>query len=288
MSTHTEVLTEVHPRLRTTKWRWLLALLPIPLILAAIYTGSVFSLLPGFDQWLATTSEPLAVVAMVAQTGLVLAAAVALLWLVLRLQGSSLAAAGWVWTKHSAPALALGLGLTVAVVLPSSLIITALGLGRDLQATGGASPLAVAVVGLAMAFLLQGIPEELLFRGYLLHLFADRPVRGVWVSTAVFTVIHLVSSGGQRNALEHVLYLAIPFGFGLLAGALALTTRSLWSAVGVHAGFHVATLLGVPFDLRSGPVLWVVTGGLLGAIGLVVLTRYQRNLTPASETALSR
>lgn len=48
------------------------------------------------------------------------------------------------------------------------------------------------------------------------------------------TAIHPVSQGGQQLVAEHVLYLALPLGFSLLAVGLLLWTWSLWAAVGVH------------------------------------------------------
>ena len=76
-------------------------------------------------------------------------------------------------------------------------------------------------------------------------------------------LLHLTSQGGQEGAVERVLYLAVPFGFGLLAAALVLRTGSLWSAVGVHGGLHVAlTILTLWCGVGNGPALWVTWGAV--------------------------
>jgi membrane protease YdiL (CAAX protease family) len=138
-----------------------------------------------------------------------------------------------------------------------------------------ATPLMLALLiayYLGLAFLQQGIPEELLFRGMLLWSLRERPALAVVVTTLAFTAIHLVSNGGQQSAWEHVLYLALPFGFALLAVGLLLWTGSLWAAVGVHGGFHVGNYLAVAFLHQVDAVTsWLVIGGVQAAMGLVLV-----------------
>ena len=135
------------------------------------------------------------------------------------------------------------------------------------------------VIGLiSQAFLLQAIPEELLFRGWLFATLRARPVLAIAVTTLSFTVIHLASNGGQTSFAERLLYLALPFGFSLLAVGMLLWTGSLWSAVGVHGGFHlgnaVAMLTLPQVDL---PLSWMVIGALQTVVGTaLIVTGLQR------------
>lgn len=168
---------------------------------------------------------------------------------------------------------------------------TATGLGLFLAATGvlaltgslttvqggpgtqGAAPVAVLLVVLGQAFLLQAVPEELLFRGWLLAVLRHRPAVGLAVTTASFTLIHLLSSGGQTSLLDHLVYLAIPFGFGLLAGVTVLLTGSVWAAVGVHGGFHLGSMVALfAWEVTpTGPLAWAVVGATYTLAALLLL-----------------
>ncbi|SPD87408.1 hypothetical protein [Micropruina glycogenica] len=44
----------------------------------------------------------------------------------------------------------------------------------------------------------------------------------------------------------------------------------------MHAGFHLATFVGVPFGLGNGPALWVLTGSGHTLIGVVALVLWSR------------
>lgn len=190
--------------------------------------------------------------------------------LLLRVHGLRLRDAGLRWTRTSAAYLLLGMGLAAAVVLAVGLPLTRLGLLRP-DAAPDLPVWALLIAGVAQAALLQGFPEELLFRGYQMTALRARPVVAVFVSAAVFGVLHLVSNGGQESTLERVLYLVLPFGFAVAAGALMIVTRSLWAAVGVHSGLHLGTLIGVFLGLGNGPWLWVGAGAVYVVVGLVLL-----------------
>src|SRR5690625_6822538 len=133
------------------------------------------------------------------------------------------------------------------------------------------SPVAVLAVVLLQAFVLQGIGEEVLFRGYLLQSLRRRPVLGVAICAVAFTIPHLASSGGQQSVLEHLLYLAIPFGFAISAGFLAIAMRSVWAAIGIHGGLPLATWVTALRGFTSdGPAVWVTGGGPRALAGLAM------------------
>lgn len=140
-------------------------------------------------------------------------------------------------------------------------------------------PAVVAVVaGITTGVVMQGLPEELLWRGWLLHCLAHRPRLALAVSAIVFGSLHIVSSGGQANVAERLVYLLQAMGFAWLAGALALRLRSLWCAVGVHGGLHLTNLvLGVGPLRTTGPAVWAVEAALCVAAGLLVLRGWTGN-----------
>ncbi len=176
--------------------------------------------------------------------------------------------------------------LAAAVVVMVRFVVQLCGAGKPLTEGTANIPLwMVIALGLSQAFMLQGIGEELLWRGYLMQSLSARPALAVWVSAAAFASIHLISKGGQQNALDHILYLVTPFGFALLAGYLAMLTRSVWPAVGIHGGFHtgnlVANLLGV--DSVS-----VAQGMAIGLVMMVLALVVAKMITPQRWEEIAR
>lgn len=193
------------------------------------------------------------------------------------IERSPIRAAGWRWGRRSILWLLLGICVAAASLVAVVAVLPAIGPVRDDEALFGSQALAswmiplLVLYYLGLAFVQQAIPEELIFRGMLLWRMRERPVVAVAVTTLAFTVIHLVSNGGQRSAWEHVLYLAQPFGFALLAVGLLLCTGSLWAAVGVHGGFHVGNYLAAGFLHQVDPVTsWLAIGGVQAVIGLAL------------------
>ncbi len=207
----------------------------------------------------------------------VLGIVVLAMWAWMRwIERAPLRAAGWRWDRLSIAWLALGVVVAGGTVFAVTALLPATGAVVEDAALLGdqaGSPTAWLLVlyYLGLAFLQQGIPEELLFRGWLVWRLRHRPVIAVIVTTLAFTVIHLVSQGGQESAWEHVLYLALPFGFSLLAVGLLLWTGSLWAAIGVHGGFHIGNYLAVGLLPQVDPVTsWLAVGGVQAALGIVL------------------
>lgn len=122
------------------------------------------------------------------------------------------------------------------------------------------------------SYLLQGIPEELLFRGWLFELTKSRPVFTVVWTTVAFTLPHLISLGGQDGFVEHLLYLALPLGMGVIGGAVRVASGSFWWAAGTHGGMHLcmAVLTGF-WPKELGPESWLVLGGAQLVAGVLIL-----------------
>ncbi len=152
----------------------------------------------------------------------------------------------------------LAIGLTLLACVFTDL----LGIPDASQSPGPVPWGQVIVSQLAAAFLLQGIPEEIIWRGWLFHSLG-RGRGAALTSILVFTVLHLVSKGGQQGWVEHLLYLALPLGFATAAMAARWVSGSTWAAVGVHGGLHTswlfAAIVGAP---EQGPTYWITIGAL--------------------------
>ena len=131
---------------------------------------------------------------------------------------------------------------------------------------------------IVFCYIYQGIGEEAVMRGSLLQSLSDHPKRAVWISAIVFTIPHLISSGGQQNALDHILYLATPFGFALAAAYLALRMRSAWAAVGIHGGSHLGDkLIGfMGVGLPENRLTWIATGLAFCTIAALLASRISK------------
>ena len=171
-----------------------------------------------------------------------------------------------------------GFGIVAAVVGAATLIAIVSGLTEPPAADGR---LPVGTMLLA-AFVVQGFPEELLFRGYLVQSARARlPVGGVVaLSALVFGVPHLLSGSGAQNLGQRLLFLLIPIGFAVIATLLRLRTGSVWPAVAVHAGFHVSFWAAGawvhPAQDTYGAYLAVMGGVMLAAAALTGLAVRER------------
>lgn len=172
------------------------------------------------------------------------------------------------------------LGGTAVVAVPMAIGWVFLSLLSEPEAQHDAVPstasVGVIVAGvvyvLVRSYLLQGIPEELIFRGWLFSTTAERPIFTVVWTTLAFTVPHLFSSGGQQSTTDFLLYLVLPLGMAVLAGAVVVWKKSVWWAAGTHGGMHaVMAVLGglVPVALDS--TAWVILGVTQLVTGLALL-----------------
>ena len=140
--------------------------------------------------------------------------------------------------------------------------------------------------GLVSAVVVGGF-EEIVFRGVLLRrLSLDfGKVAGVLLTTALYGAVHLLhprsastqdALAGVRRTLEIFAPLGDPanlptfatlFGFGLLLAAARLRTETLWTAIGIHAGWVALFRVGrVYFRVRRHPA-WLVGEGWPPLVG---------------------
>ena len=174
------------------------------------------------------------------------------------------------------------IGVAMVILLIAGGVTILLGTTGEPLAQHGDQWWVTLIAVLGMAFLLQGIPEELVWRGWLLpSLGAKTTMRwSVGLSVIVFGTLHLTSNGGQSNAIEHVIYLAMPLGFAYAAAMARLAADSTWAAIGVHGGYHTAMLLANVLPINNSPTLWVLIGALWFAVGLAIRA-WQRPFAPA-------
>ena len=104
------------------------------------------------------------------------------------------------------------------------------------------------VLGLVfLAVLLsEAIPEELVFRGYISAVLAERlsPWWVIGVQTLLFTATAIVLRG-SLNVLDASLFVAM----GFVLGYVRLVSGSVWAAVGIHVAFQTASQLVFTHDV---------------------------------------
>lgn len=256
---------------------WARVVITTALFLPIAMTAALPMLVPGYTA-MSQREDGLGTLAFAIAAAVALTAYVLVSWALVRwIDRRPFAALGLRLDGREGLGLFAGVGIAVVAGALAAGATGALGLARTLdpavvaQQVAQQSVLTVVVYTILRAFVLQGIGEEVLFRGYLLQSLRRRPVLAVVVAALAFTLPHFASSGGQENLFERVLYLAVPFGFSISAGFLAIACRSVWAAVGIHGGFHVASAVNLALGLTAdGPGMWLTAGALHVVIGVVV------------------
>ncbi len=105
-----------------------------------------------------------------------------------------------------------------------------------------------AILLFLFAFLLQGMGEEALFRGYLLTTLSRR---GVWpaalISSLMFSLFHIANASFSLIAFLNI------FLFGLFAAVITLKRKSIWMVGAIHSiwNFAQGNLFG--FEVSGNP-----------------------------------
>lgn len=145
----------------------------------------------------------------------------------------------------------------------------------------GAAALAATVASqLVLVLLLEAVPEELVFRGYLYTALADhtRTWTAIIAQAALFALWGL-AAGGAQDPVRVALF----FGVGIGLGYLREITGSLWAPIGFHLIFQtVAQLLSgtqVPaFTVTNEGLLQFLAYGIVPfAVGLPLVEHLVRN-----------
>lgn len=287
--------------------------------LAVVFAGAVLApWLYGSGQWVAARG----VMPFLAETEFqkffnraALVAAVALLWPTVR----ALRIGGWQelglerdarWARH------LGVGFVLATLLVALLAATYIGL----EVYRWKKVLAwTRLPGLLLSAFAVAVVEEALFRGALLGVFrrAMRPLTALFWVTAIFAIVHFLKPD-DRIVIEQVTWASgfalLPhifhqftqpvevlagfttlFVLGSVLGFATLWTRSLWLAIGFHAGVVFVKMSFSKFTKREAEYLpWIGEKLEIGLVPVAVLAsggvliwvwlRYvDRSIRPASE-----
>ena len=135
------------------------------------------------------------------------------------------------------------------------------------------------ILAFGLGFLLQAIPEEIIFRGWLIPSLGNTKL-AVALSVVTFGGMHIISQDAQQNLVERFIYLIMPLGFAFAAAIVRLASQSVWAAIGVHGGLHISGTIMFFLPNESSPLQWTLLGVLWALVGIIVNWRYKviRNL----------
>lgn len=147
-------------------------------------------------------------------------------------------------------------------LVPASVVFVVFALlGMPLTISASIGQLIIAVTLVLLAVLLsEAIPEELVFRGYLTAVLAER-MRSGWVvaiQTALFTLTAFLLRGSFT-----LVDLSLFITMGAVLGYLRLVTGTVWLTVGFHTAFQTGSqvILTQPFvDFPSITYAYVALG----------------------------
>ena len=129
-------------------------------------------------------------------------------------------------------------------------------------------------------FLIQGMSEEVLVRGYLMVSLSNRShmATAVGLSSVIFSLLHIFNPGITLIALLNIAL------FGVFMGVYILRTDNLWGACAIHSAWNFAqgNLVGIQVSgMTQLPTLAVMTpqserallhGGAFGLEGGLIAT----------------
>ncbi|GAA3127799.1 hypothetical protein GCM10010466_18250 [Planomonospora alba] len=240
-------------------------------LFASVFTVLFVSLIPGMST---------GVFYLVAGAG-VTACAIGLTWCVQRLvEGDPWSALGLTFSRASAGRMLRGTAAGLAVVVAADALCVLAGAAEwDPDASLASVPAWLTVI-VPSALLVQAVPEELWFRGYLFrHLRASLPLgAAVAITSVLFGMLHLVSSGGTGAAAEKPLYVLQAVAFGFMLAACRIATGDLWLAVGFHAGYCMLNERLVTAGEGLVPVELLCLAAVLAGAALLTLRRSLRRV----------
>ena len=142
-------------------------------------------------------------------------------------------------------------------------------------------------LALVLVLVLVGFVEELVYRGFLLHIFRRRLSVGaaVSVASAVFSLTHL-GAGGSVGSL--VVTVAAVFSLAVLQSGLYLIGGSIFPVIALHMWWDVMMFSGGAVDLDSdaGAVAWVglvATTVMSLGYGVLLLQRFTRTVATSPD-----
>ena len=140
--------------------------------------------------------------------------------------------------------------------------------------------LATTIIVIAISTLLvQGFPEELVFRGYMFRNLGE--TLPLWATVAssslIFGSMHVLSNGGATTLGEGVLYAVVATGFGLMLAACRTVSNTLWLGIGFHGGYNAFNGRFTIVDQDAVIPSWLILlGVLIAAAALTIAIRQWR------------
>lgn len=140
--------------------------------------------------------------------------------------------------------------------------------------------LATTIILIAISTLLvQGFPEELVFRGYMFRNLGE--TLPLWATVAgsslIFGSMHVISNGGATTLGEGVLYAVVATGFGLMLAACRTVSNTLWLGIGFHGGYNAFNGRFTTIDQDAFIPAWLILlGVLIAAAALTIAVRQWR------------
>lgn len=150
----------------------------------------------------------------------------------------------------------------VMILLPA----LACHLTKCISFTYAESPTIPTIIIFFFAFVLQGLGEEALFRGYLMTSIARK--HNIWVaiigSSFVFSFFH------ASNAAFNLIAFINIFLFGIFASIITLKRGSIWMASAIHTAWNFiqGNILGI--NVSGNPKFDTVITAQLGKVGAIL------------------
>lgn len=149
--------------------------------------------------------------------------------------------------------------------------------------------------GIMAAFVLQGFPEELAFRGVMPETFESTPKKTLWTTSILFMLLHVhfippyIEAFRENGELWLLFDLAMelyyPFIFSFFAFEASYLFKSLWAAVAVHGGIHIFRIVTDEFfGVYNGGARTIVTNLLFTIAAIVVYLKYKDRFNPENNT----
>jgi membrane protease YdiL (CAAX protease family) len=136
----------------------------------------------------------------------------------------------------------------LAWLVPAAAVLAIMGLTGTALSLHGTPGEVVTVVVLVLAAVLvsEAIPEEVVFRGYVTGVLAER-LRGWWIIVvqAVLFAGFALALRGYTGVADLSLFVAMGIGLGYLR----MITGSVWTCIGFHAAFQTVSQLLLAHDV---------------------------------------
>lgn len=173
---------------------------------------------------------------------------VALVWAAARaLDRRTLAAIGLGWPRQSWRFFLVG---AMAWLVPATIAIAICALSGLITVDLMVSPgrlVTIIAAQVMLVFLMEALPEELLFRGYVFVSLAERLTGWILIGAqaGLFTIFAVLLRGWHGPD-----GLAFFFGMGIGIGYLRAITGSVWTSIGFHTAFQTVAQLMLPGQLN--------------------------------------